>query len=295
MAVSEVMTELGGVVTRGALISATTRAIVDEALASGEIVAVARGRYALPSADRARLAAHRLRGVLSHVSAAIEWGWAVAVTPTEPHITVSKHRVLSPAQVAGVVIHRSELGRDDVNGHVTTRERTLLDCLRNASRADALAVADSALRDGLSRATLLGIARDARGPGSARVRELAELADGRAANGFESALRSIASTVPGLALVPQVTIRDGQRFVGRPDLVDEQLGIIVEADSFEWHGDRAALARDTRRYNAFVVHGWLVLRFAWEDVMFDPGGVRASLEAAVDQRTQGACRRGCAA
>ena len=62
----------------------------------------------------------------------------------------------------------------------------------------------------------------------------------------------------------------GGTFLGRPDLVDEHLRIVVEADSFEWHGERAALRADARRYNAFVVNGWLVLRFCWEDVMFHP-------------------------
>ncbi len=66
----------------------------------------------------------------------------------------------------------------------------------------------------------------------------------------------------------------------RPDLVDDRLRIVLEADSFEWHGGRSALARDARRYNTLVVDGWLVLRFAWEDVMHDPRYVRAVLVAA---------------
>ena len=36
-------------------------------------------------------------------------------------------------------------------------------------------------------------------------------------------------------------------------------------------------SRDARRYNAFVVAGWLVLRFAYEDVMHDPLFVREVL------------------
>ena len=55
----------------------------------------------------------------------------------------------------------------------------------------------------------------------------------------------------------------------------------VEADSFEWHGGRGALARDARRYNLLVADGWIVLRFSWEDVMFDPDYVRDVLVAVV--------------
>ena len=36
------------------------------------------------------------------------------------------------------------------------------------------------------------------------------------------------------------------------------------------HGGRGDLRRDARRYNRLVAYRWLVLRFAWEDVMFEP-------------------------
>ena len=117
------------------------------------------------------------------------------------------------------------------------------------------------------------------------MRRIAHHADARAANAFESALRAIAIDVPGVRVVPQVSIYD-PGFLGRPDLVDERLGIVLEADSFEWHGDRQALRRDARRYDRLVVRGWLVLRFCWEDVMFDPDWVRSMIEAAVAERTE---------
>ncbi len=44
-----------------------------------------------------------------------------------------------------------------------------------------------------------------------------------------------------------------------------------------------------------VADGWIVLRFAWEDVMYDPEYVREVLRNVVDARTQvRACTR-CAA
>ena len=67
---------------------------------------------------------------------------------------------------------------------------------------------------------------------------------------------------------PQVVIdTPGGQF--RVDLADEQRRIVIEADSFSWHGDRAALDRDCRRYDELVRAGWTVLRFSWEQVMFD--------------------------
>ncbi len=49
---------------------------------------------------------------------------------------------------------------------------------------------------------------------------------------------------------------------------------MIEADSFEHHGTRAALVRDCGRYNDLVAAGWLVLRLPWEDVMLRPDRVR---------------------
>ncbi len=59
---------MGGVATRAALVAATSRAHVDGALRTGEVVALARGRYALPGAEEALAAAHRLTGIVSHLA-----------------------------------------------------------------------------------------------------------------------------------------------------------------------------------------------------------------------------------
>ena len=127
-----------------------------------------------------------------------------------------------------------------------------------------------------------------RGPGSAQVRRVAAIADARSANVFESTLNSIAAEVPGLRVRPQVTLRGSAIWMEVcPDLVDTVLGVVLEADSFEWHGKRHALLRDCRRYNALVVNGWTVLRFPWEDVMFNPDLVRRTLVAVVALRAGG--------
>ena len=51
---------------------------------------------------------------------------------------------------------------------------------------------------------------------------------------------------------------------------------MLEADSFEFHGERAALSRDCERYDELVARDWLVLRFTWEQVMHRPAGSPAS-------------------
>lgn len=293
MSVVTCLLELGGIATRADLVRRTSRADVDRALARGDVVADARGRYALPITDEAVRRAHALSGVLSHTSAAMWRGWEVKSVPEEPHIIVPRKRKVSTERRAGVQLHRSDLHPDDVDGVATGIEPTLLHCLRSLPFDEGLSVADSALRHGIPPATLRRVAVSAQGPGSPQVRRIAAEARAEAANPFESVLRAIALGVPGLHVEPQLLIASATSWV-RPDLVDRELGVVLEADSFEWHGGRGSLRKDARRYNLLLVDGWIVLRFAWEDVMFDQAYVRSVLVGAVAlarRRTQvGSCR-----
>ena len=127
------------------------------------------------------------------------------------------------------------------------------------------------------------------GRDSARVQRVARHARSRAANPPESVLRAIALDVPGLSVDPQVRLRyDG--VYARVDLADESLQIVAEADSHEFHTERSAFARDCRRYDELTVRDWIVLRFTWEQVMFEPGWVRAMLTAGVELRRRGRAR-----
>ncbi len=283
------LTELGGVASRAQLETHVTRACLQQALVEGRVTRPARGRFVLPAADRARAQAHALSATLSLRSAAVVHGWAVKELPREPDVTVARNRRLSGRQQVGVTVHRAALGVDDVvsvgGTRVTSTDRTLLDCLRLLPADEALAVADSALRAGVTPGRLRRVTDGISGPGRPQARRVAEQADGRAANPFESVLRAVALGVPGLRVVPQVDLWRDATFLGRPDLVDRELRIVLEADSFTWHGDRAALAHDCRRYDEMVVSGWLVLRFAYEQVMGEPGWVRWILEEATEERT----------
>lgn len=246
----------GGVASRRLLLKQVSRYAVERAVAAGEVVVDARGKYALPHADEAIRAAHRLTGVVSHRSAAAHWGWPQKSVPVKPELTVPRNRVVSPETRRAVFLHRTDLSPDEVDGLATTRARTLIDVLRGCPFDEALAVADSALRsESFTPEGLVRLAGSVRGPGSARVRRVSTVASGLAANPFESVLRAHALEV-GLPLRPQVPLY-GSVFLGRPDLVDVDRRVIAEADSFEWHGSRSALRRDARRYNEFVLHGWV--------------------------------------
>jgi very-short-patch-repair endonuclease len=243
-------------------------------------VRVARGHYALPQANAARRAAAALHGVVSHRSAAAQWGWEMKHPPALPCVTVDSRRTIAAERREEVALHWSRLRGDEVvDGWLTSPGRTFVDCCRELPFDEALAIADSALRHRqLTKARMLMLAEAMRGPGRVQALRVARAASGRAANPFESVLRAIVLDVPGLTLRPQVLVLE-EPFSVRPDLVDEQLRLALEADSFEWHGSRRALVRDCRRYNLLVTHGWRVLRFSWEEVMLEPDNVRSTLAA----------------
>lgn len=275
----EALRRHGGVARRQDLLQLTSRAALDDAVLTGAVLIEARGRYALADADQQLRVAGAMSGVLSHSSAALHWGWKVKTVPDRPHVTVRRKRHLSAEQRRKVVAHWRDLPPDDIRQGVTSRERTLRDCMTDLPFDEALAVADSALRAGdITAARLVGLAAAAHGPGARQARRVAAQADARAANPFESALRAIALDVRGLQFTPQLTINT-PRLTAEPDLVDPKRRIVLEADSHTWHSSRKALRRDCTRYNALVLDGWIVLRFTWEQVMFEPAYVRACLEA----------------
>lgn len=283
MEISRLMLVLGGVADRSTLVGQTSRREFEQALADGEIVRVNRGRYAVPGVHAGIEQALRVTGHVCLATAALSYGWEVKEVPQLPQVVVPKDRRLNPAARKGLDPIWMDLTDADIEGLCTSRARTLDMCGRRLPFDEALAITDSALRAGYPVDVLREAARSAKGPGSARMRRVAEEADRRAANPFESVLRAIALDVPGLTLEPQVRIRGRLSLDVRPDLVDRRRRIVLEADSFEWHGDRAALRRDARRYDLLVANGWLVLRFAWEDVMHDQDWVRSVLTAVADR------------
>lgn len=273
---------LGGVGSYKSLMALCDRLDLLRLVDSGDIVKDARGRYARPVAHDALRAANALGAVASHLSAAAHWGWELKTSPPKPHVTLARTRKVSAGQRKVAIPHWGSLGPDDViDGLVTSKARTLTDCLSNLPFDEALAVADSALRhEDVSPAGLIQLAEGVVGSGCVQARRVAQAARGEAANPFESVLRAISLDVPGLHFEPQVKIADDE-FFARPDLVDVDHRLVAEADSHEWHSTKEALTSDCRRYTGLTVRGWRVVRFVWEDVMSRPEDVAADLSKLV--------------
>jgi very-short-patch-repair endonuclease len=137
----------------------------------------------------------------------------------------------------------------------------------------ALAVADSALRRRLVHPDELGAAaRAVNGPGRSACLRVAAWADPAASNAFESVLRGTLVAAGLTDLVPQLAVAL-PRFTVHCDLGDPRRRLALEADSFTYHATREAFSRDCERYDELVSIGWRVLRFTWEQVMFEPDWV----------------------
>lgn len=285
-AIEHVLARCGGYADRRTLLRTIGRRALDRAVADGFLERRAQGIYASAATapSDARLAAEA-GGVLIGASAARHWGWELLRVPGTVTVAVRHHRRTSTPRRVRIVLR--PLPEEEIaEGIVTTRLRTVLDCSVLLPFEEALAVADSALRSGsLDHDDLIAGARRSRGPGRRAKLRVATLADGNAANPFESALR-VRCLDAGLGVDCQVPIRVGRhRF--RVDLADSTRRIVVEGDSFAHHASPEAFARDCIRYTELTVAGWTVLRMPYRAVVDDPDWCRAMLQAAVDRADRG--------
>lgn len=168
--------------------------------------------------------------------------------------------------------------------------RTIFDCARVLPLREAVVIADSALRKGLVTPEKLR-SRRAFGRGAARVRKVVRLADPRSESVLESVLR-VLLVENGLSPPrTQYVVRDECGVVARADFAWPEQRVLVEADGFEFHRDRGAYRADRRKGNAFAGLGWRLLRFRWEDVLYNPAYVVRVVSEEVNRersRTQSA-------
>jgi hypothetical protein len=253
----------GGILPRPAGI---TRWQLARAIAAGLLVHAGRGTYSLPGIQSDYLEAVRVNGYLSHASAAEAWGLDLISPPSVPHIAVPHNR---PAPHIKAVLHRIRSDELVETAHnpwpVTTIERTLVDCARTMPFADALAIADSALRRRLvDWHVLTRLAEDVRGPGASAVRRALLAADGRSASIGESLTRAAAldAGLPPPELQYKLQLPGGR--LAYLDLAWRRYGgrvvrLGVEFDGRSSHGSDGAFVADRRRRNRIETIGWGLL------------------------------------
>lgn len=276
MDAQDVLSALGGAARWSRLQSfGVTQRGLRAAVASGRVVAVGHGGYALPDTDPALIAAVRIRGLASHASAARLHGLALWRPIDGIDVTV---RPGSRPEADGIRVHRALVRPDEVDFRLpaTNLLRTAIDCGRTLPFLEAVVVLDSAMHNGRVKLTALrAAAAAARGDGSAALRRAVAHADALAGSPLESALR------PLLVLL-NVRLQTQVKIGGVPGgPVDFVLGgwLVVETDGYEFHRERADYRKDRERATALAVRGYTLLRFTYEDVKSRPQWVLTQIQA----------------
>lgn len=183
-------------------------------------------------------------------------------------------------------IHRAELPDDDVTRRwslaATTPERTWRDLAGVLKPAALLAVTDQLLNIWCSVGDLeKQLVSRPTGRGSARARQVLEVADPLAESPMESVTRWLVLAAGLPAPVLQYAIRSERGiFLGRADLAWPDRKVLVEFDG-DLHRDRRVFVEDLRRQNRLIAAGWTVLRFSSADVLGHPERVVAAIRAAL--------------
>lgn len=218
--------------------------------------------------------------VASHRTAAALQGLPGFPPTTVIEVTTSR-RLSAP----GIIVHRCRLeARIDVSTisgiPVTSPHRTIIDLCAVTSVVKAERALDAVLVRGLGEVSFIWRQLNRLGSvgrrGCAQLRSmLAERSERLHHSGSDSetALHQLLRKAGIGGWAPQVEIFDADEFVARPDVVFQELGLVIEVDSWSWHADKKRRREDVRRQNRLERLGWTVLRFFWEDVMHDPGYV----------------------
>jgi hypothetical protein len=255
---------------------------------------------------RAAVRMHDDRHVLSHLSAAISFGLPCPIDgPGRPTLTIGAPGASTDRQDDLIVQVASLRDRDAVSwdlGRRTTSARTVADCLRHLAAPDAVAVADAAVRRGL---TDLGRIEEALRwqegwPYLDRGRDSLSLIDPRRETWLESfsfaALRQFGIPLP----VAQVAIYDARgRFIGRVDAYWPDRATVGEADGrakyamaepaagsgVDEFGEVAfrAVIREKEREDRLRDTGLEVARWSTRDIVHNPSAVAERVHRALSR------------
>ena len=220
--------------------------------------------------------------VVTGCSAAVLWGVDLAGPTDDVEVTLSpgSHMV----RVHGLRTRRAVLDPDHVwrrRGVASTSpEATAVRLAACLPQDAAVAAVDQLIRTGA--VDLLGVRRHAalaRGPGSARARTVATLADGLAESPQETRLRLLVGRSSLPPPVAQFTVRVDGRFVARVDFAWPEQKIALEYDGL-WHAEPGQFARDRRRLNRLRAAGWHVVFVTAAD-LHNPARLIAEIAAAL--------------
>jgi hypothetical protein len=286
--------QFGVFTTAQAFESGWSRSALSRATASGKLIALRRGAFAVAEAPAA---AHELGGLrlgqrgaaaalripaatVSHASAVALHGLPLLHIPDLPCVT------LPPAlrtREAALHVHRQTLAPWQLDPYaeisLTSVARSCLDLARECGLDAGLVAADAAVhRRQCAVADLEAGYSALRGrAGLPSGRRLLELVNGRSESPLESISRLAMAPLPAPRLQAELCGLDG-RFLARVDFYWEALGVVGEADGRQKYTDDA-LWKEKLRQDALSDRGLVVERWGWS-VACSPAMLRARLEQA---------------
>ena len=155
---------------------------------------------------------------------------------------------------------------------VTSPARTVADCLRQLDAADAVALADAAVRAGLTTAEAVrDVLRQQAGWPFVQGAGLSlALVDGRRESSLESRSAVVMHRASLPAPEPQVSIHDERgRFVARVDFAWLEHGVVGEADGRIKYRDGdvvRVIEAEKERQSRLEALGLVVVRWGWRDL-----------------------------
>ncbi|MFI8594731.1 endonuclease domain-containing protein [Microbacterium sp. NPDC078428] len=261
----------GGVAhTRTARVAGFSKYDIDVAVLHGAASRVRRSWLVGPSASPWRHAAASVGGRLTCLSAAAECGlW----TPEHQTIHVAVSATASRLESAGMRLHYAT-GPAPVARTSATEPilNVLFHIARCVPRLDALAVWESALnRKVVDSATLSRVVWR-----STAASALSAAAPALSDSGIETVFRELMASIG-------VTVRQQVWVDGHPldALIGDRLGI--QLDGFAHHSSARDRRRDLRADARLVLRGYTILRFDYQQVLFDPAYVIETISMAIAQ------------
>lgn len=235
---------------------------IRSAVAEGIIVRHRRGVLRLPDASADVLSALVANGLLTCASAGRHHGIWVLAEPAVPHL-FCKH-----GAAKGFVVHRETYVEPERPGAVASLADSLLHALRCLPEVEAAVMVESAVIQG--RTTREFLRGKLPGNRNGAARRTLELVDGSADSPIEVVARLLFRGA-GIRTETQVYLAG----IGIVDFLLEGI-LIVEVDGKN-HLEPRQVKKDRGRNNASTVKGFLVLRYDYQALMYNPESVLAEV------------------
>ena len=197
------------------------------------------------------------------------------------HLSLDEKRASPPGlRLHTRHLHPSEITTVQQDLRITTPERTILDIAPTLDDDQLENVIALAIRNRLTteRKLQAQLARRKGHRGTRRIRQILELGPEWTASHAE---RIFLRMVRDAELArPEANARVGRRM---PDFLFRDHRVIVEIDSWRWHGNRRSFENDADRHSRWTAQGWTPLKFTPRQLRDAPLLVIARLTAALSR------------